>query len=121
MVALEDFSGATPEEVLVPVVVFDSNEELPISVYWAENPVKISMKKVRCHLHFNQPILDLKVYAGINNALTNPQETTKEWLVEFDGIKAGKHQIKIVADGKFIPIEELIVKSAISNDDGDLP
>ena len=117
----EIHGGATPEEVLVPVVVFDSNEELPISVYWAENPVKISMKKVRCHLHFNQPILDLKVYAGINNALTNPQETTKEWLVEFDGIKAGKHQIKIVADGKFIPIEELIVKSAISNDDGDLP
>lgn len=37
--------GASPEELLVPVIVFDSIHELPLTATWKKDSIKFSMKK----------------------------------------------------------------------------
>lgn len=117
----EIHGGATPEEVLVPVVVFDSNNVLPLLAEWLDNPVKIFMKKAKCRIRFNQPVNNLQVKLGTNDALTSLSTDKKEWLVEFLDIKSGMHHVSVVADGRFVSIDDLVIKSALSNDGGDLP
>ncbi|ERL25322.1 BREX-4 system phosphatase PglZ [Mitsuokella sp. oral taxon 131] len=117
----EIHGGATPEEALVPVVIFDSTETLPLSANWGENPVKIFMRKARCRICFNQPVNDLQAKAGAIDALVSATSNKKEWMMEFKDIKSGMHHVSIVADGKIVGVEDLVIKSALSNDDGDLP
>lgn len=117
----EIHGGATPEEVLVPVVVFERKEVLPLSAEWVENPVKVFMRKAKCRIRFNQPVNSLQVKSGTNVALTSASSDKEEWLVEFTGIKSGLHHVSVVADERIATINDLIIRSALSNDDGDLP
>ena len=43
----EVHGGATPEEMLVPVIVIDSKKDIPLTASWSKDTVKISMKKVK--------------------------------------------------------------------------
>lgn len=113
--------GATPEESLVPIVVFDSNAPLPLKATWKQSVIKVSMKKVRATIAFNQIVNRLEVCIGTNNAVTVPTTNGKEWTVTFSGVKDGKYTVSVVADGKLVPMEILTVLPAIGNSDGDLP
>lgn len=113
--------GATPEESLVPIIVFDSNEPLPLKASWKQNTVKISMKKARAAISFNQSVNSLEACIGTSKATTAPSSNGKEWTVTFSGIKDGKHTVSVVADGKLVPMENLVILPAIGNLDGDLP
>lgn len=113
--------GATPEEALVPIVVFESSSPLPIKASWKENPVKISMKRVRATICLNQPAKMLEACIGQCNALAVPSSNGKEWTIIFGGVKDGENAVSVVVDGKLVAMEMLIVLPTIGNSDGDLP
>lgn len=116
----EVHGGATPEESLVPVIVFESNKALPIKANWKQNPVKISARRVKASLCFSQPIQTLQASIGAINAYTSQTPGTREWMLEFSGVPAGLHQVSVVANGTIIPIDPLRVNSALGNSEGDL-
>lgn len=113
--------GATPEESLVPIVVFDRNAPLSIKAKWKQSTVKISMKRVRAIISFNLPINTLEACIGTHKAVVVALSNGKEWTITFSGVKDGTYSVSVVADGRLIPIETLTVLPAIGNSDGDLP
>ncbi len=118
----EVHGGGTPEEVLVPVIVIDNKERVPLRAKWSKNPVKIMMKKVKIAIEFNQPVKTLAVKAGLFDAECVSDENKKVWQVVFPGIKPGDHAVAVVADGKMVEIDQLSVLSALGGDEvGDLP
>ena len=114
----EVHGGATPEEALVPIIVFDSNKPIPIRASWKRNKVKIKNKMVKAILVFNQTVKKLEVKIGANNANTIPSQDGKEWTVLFSGIKEGQYKVNVVADNSFTAIEDLQVLSALGNQHG---
>ena len=118
----EVHGGGTPEEVLVPVIVIDNKEKIPLKAKWIKNPIKIMMKKVKTAIEFNQPVNSLVVKAGLYDAECISNDNNKEWQVVFQGIKAGDYSVTIVADGKIVNIDKLSILSALGgNEVGDLP
>ena len=79
----EIHGGASPEEMLVPVIVLDSNRDIPLNGKWDKDTVKISMKKVRLHIDFNKPVHQLQVrIAGIDGETTATTDA-KSWNITF--------------------------------------
>lgn len=111
--------GATPEEMLVPVVVFDSNEVLPLTAKWKLSKVKISSLKAKAVLSFNQPVHQLEAKIKDNTATCHNSSDCKEWTLTFNKIKAGTYNVSVAADGKLITLDPLEIMSAIQNSDGD--
>ncbi len=119
----EIHGGASPEEMIVPVVVFDSKTELPLTVKWFEDKseVKIKKKAAKAMLEFNKAVKTLEVKAGSIDAAVNGSDDGKTWTVVFDGIKPGEHPITIAADGILVNIDKpLTVISALGGGEGDL-
>lgn len=116
----EIHGGATPEEILVPVIVVDSKDTQTLSATWKNNPIKISMRKAKGTICFNGNVSSLQAKIGANIALTN-KLTPKEWTVEFSNLKSGTHQVLLIANGNLVHIAALTVKSALVSSDGDLP
>lgn len=117
----EVHGGATPEEMLVPVIVFDSNKEIPLAASWVKDTTKISMKKAKLSLKFNKPVNQLNVsVAGIEGAVSK-DEFGKTWDVVLAGIKPDTYLATVVADGHIITLPKIIIKPALGGGDGDLP
>ena len=117
----EVHGGATPEEMLVPVVVIDSKEPLPIVAAWKNSCIKISMRKAKAIIVFNQKVRNIEVKIESNIADSYTTDEGREWVVTFSNIKKGKYNPTIYADGKLVAIDCLEIKSALDNEDGDLP
>lgn len=115
----EIHGGATPEELLVPIIVFESNSIKSLTAEWEKNPVKIQNKKVIAVIKFNQPIVDLQVNIGNIFASVTATDDNKVWKLEFANFKAGKYEVAIVANGKSVQVAELTITSAIGNNCGD--
>lgn len=117
----EVHGGATPEEMLVPVLVLDSNKKIHLTAYWKKETVKIAMKKVKLCLRFSKPIKSLVIQmAGISgDTSSNPDGLT--WMATLAGVKPGLYHVIVVADGQIIDMPDITVQSALSRGDGDLP
>ena len=117
----EVHGGATPEEMLVPVIVLDSNQDIPLFGSWEKDTVKISMKKVRLTIIFNKPVNTLQVHiSGVTgDAVCQPER--KRWTISFAGIKQGTYSPHIVADNKIIAMSDVTIKPALGGGEGDLP
>ena len=116
----EIHGGATPEEILVPVIVVDSKDTLALSAAWKNNPIKISMRKAKGTIFFNGDVSSLQAKIGENTALAT-KVTPKEWTVVFNNLKSGIHQVLLIADGNLVHVDDLTVNSALGSADGDLP
>lgn len=115
----EIHGGATPEELLVPIIVFDSNSIIPLQAEWEKNPVKIQKKKANAVIKFNQSIASLQINIGSIPANVTATDDNKVWKIVFENIKHGKYTVSIIANGKSVQADELIINSAIGNNDGD--
>ena len=117
----EVHGGATLEEMLVPVIVLDSNQDIPLTGSWEKDTVKISMKKVRLIIKFNKPVntLQASISGVIGDAVCKPDR--KRWTISFSGIKQGSYSPHIVADNKIIAMSDVTIKAALGGGEGDLP
>jgi hypothetical protein len=115
----EVHGGATPEELLVPIMVIDSNQEIPLVAQWENKSVKIAMKKARLNLIFNKPVLQLQVkVAGIDGIVTSCESGLK-WSVILPGIKPGTYSPHISGNNMILLADDITIKSALG-EDGDL-
>ena len=117
----EVHGGATPEEALVPLVVFDSIHDLPLTATWKTNTVKISSKKVKAILEFSKPVSNVQAKIGAIEGVCTPAENMRIWTILFQGVPAKEHFVSVAANGTLVPVEPLIVKPALGDGDGDLP
>lgn len=117
----EVHGGATPEEMLVPIIVIDSNIETPLSGTWEKDSVKILMKKARFAVSFNKPVQDLKIKVAGIEAETSPADGGKRWSFVIPGIKPGTYTAHVFANNTLIEMPAITVISALGGGDGDLP
>ncbi len=112
----EVHGGASPEEMIVPVVVFDSKVSLPLSVKWSDDKSEARLKRkiAKVSLEFSKEIKTLEVRAGAMNAETNDTGDGKTWTISFEQMVPGDYNLVIVADGKLVNIDKpLTVISAL--------
>lgn len=104
----EVHGGASPEEMVVPVVVFDRKISLPLTVRWLHNESEAKLKKkvAKATLEFNNEIKTLEVKAGSFEAVVSNDNNRKIWTISFDKINPGEYNLVIVADGKLIDIDK---------------
>lgn len=118
--------GASPEELLVPVVVFDSIHELPLTATWKKDSIKFSMKKAKPVILFNKPVQNVQASLGSVDGICTPIDTVgKEWMIVFSENKAEatknfKYDPIIIADGKVVHVPSLEIKPALGGGDFDL-
>jgi hypothetical protein len=116
----EIHGGATPEEMLVPVIVIDSNKEIPLTADWDKNTVKISMKRAKLLLTFNKPVKQLQIKAAGIDGITSPTDTEYVWNVILPGIKPGSYLVQVNANNRVVSMPDITILPALSVD-GDLP
>lgn len=116
----EVHGGATPEEILVPVVVVDSKKEKPLNAEWEKSAVRAFAKKAKLILKFNRPVNALQVNADGIDATVSPTVDKAAWNVIFDGLRPGTHRVQTSVNNKLVPIPDITILPAISGD-GDLP
>ena len=117
----EVHGGASPEEALVPVIVFDSNKELPLTASWQSTTVKIMAKKAKAMLNFNRPINSLQVRVGSVDGICTPSFDKKSWTVVLQGVSPNTYSASVAANGALVHIDQLTILSALGGGDGDLP
>lgn len=117
----EVHGGATPEEMLIPVIVIDSTKEMPLSAEWDKATVKIMMKKAKATLCFNKPVSMLQAKIESIAAVCVGNSDNTKWTLTFAGAKEGTYSVIIVADGKIVEVQALTIKSALGGGNGDLP
>lgn len=114
----EVHGGASPEEMIVPVVVFDSKISLPLTVKWSDDKyeVKLNRKVAKAALKFSEEIKTLEVKAGVIDAVVSNTGDGKTWTVSFEKIIPGNYDLVIVADGKIVSIDKpLTIISALGS------
>lgn len=116
----EIHGGATPEEMLVPVIVAESSKASKITACWKEQTVKIFMKKAKLLLTFNKPIKNLAVKMNDIQALVEKTDTEKTWNIVFKGAKEGTFSVEINADGRFVDVPDITLLSPLAGGIGDL-
>ena len=116
----EVHGGATPEEMLVPVISFDSNKEIPITAKWKSSSIKITAKKAKATLVFNRPVNNIQVCIGAVDGICSPSMDKKVWNVMFQGIAPKTYSVSVAANGSLVQVEPLTIISALGGD-GDLP
>lgn len=116
----EIHGGASPEEVLVPVVVIDSNQEIPLSAQWEKDTVKIAMKKAKLNLNFNKPVHELQVKIAGVDGVVNPVNGGLTWNITLSGVKPGTYTPHVLADNMLVLASDITIKPALGGD-GDLP
>lgn len=117
----EVHGGATPEEMIVPVVVFESKQQLLLTVKWEGQKSEAKLKKriARAKLEFSRDVKALQVKVGATDA-TCVSENGKVWSIALKRIEPGQYMPVIVADGQIISIDiPLTVVSALG-EGGDL-
>lgn len=116
----EVHGGGTPEELLVPIIVVDSNSEMPLSAEWEKHKVKIEKKKAQLSLVFNKPVQKLQVkLAGIDASVSSSNDE-KRWSAVVPGIKQGTYTAHVLANNILVDMPNITILPAISGD-GDLP
>ena len=116
----EVHGGATPEEMLVPIIVIDSNIDTPLSGTWEKNSVKIFMKKARLSLSFNKPVQKLQVKVAGIDADVASSDGGNRWSVTIPGIKNGTYTAHVLANNIIVEMPAITILSALGGD-GDLP
>lgn len=112
----EVHGGASPEEMIVPVVVFDSKVSLPLTVKWSndKSEVKLKRKAANAVLEFSKKIKTLEVKAGMVDAIVSDSGDGKAWSISFEKINPGEYSPIIVADGRIVNIDKpLTIISAL--------
>mgnify|MGYP000768572181 FL=1 len=104
----EVHGGASPEEMIVPVVVFDSKVSLPLNVKWSydKSEAKLKRKVAKAAIEFSKEIKTLEVKAGTVEAEVCDTGDGKTWTLSFDKITPGAYNLIIVADGKIVNIDK---------------
>lgn len=117
----EIHGGASPEEMIVPVVVFESNQPLPLTVHWKDNKseVRLKKRKAKAKLEFSRAIKELKVDIGHIEAICS-SEDGKIWNIEFENIEPKEHDPVIMADGQYITIDSPLKVISALGGGGDL-
>ena len=119
----EIHGGASPEEMLVPVITVNNRHGIPLTAKWGMpgNSVKISNKSIKCHVQFSKPVAVVQATIGdLKGECTSTTNPSKEWTVTFSGIKINKPKqftVSLVADGTLVPIDRVEVKPALGGDD----
>lgn len=109
----EVHGGASPEEMIVPVVVFDSNRELPLTAKWEKSKVRLKKKQLNAVLNFSRAVVDLQVTIG-NHVAACETDDEVMWTITVKGIAPDTYNARIVADGQIVAgIDPLIVTSAL--------
>lgn len=116
----EIHGGATPEEMLVPVVVIERNKAVQITASWKKQTVKIAMKKAKLFISFTKQIESLVVKMAGIQATVSKIDAGKTWSIVFPGVKAGTYSVEVNADGRIVSLPDITLLSALGNGDGDL-
>lgn len=115
----EIHGGATPEEMIVPVVVLESKEPLPLSVRYPKSEVRLKKRMATVQFTFNRKIKMLQVKVGAMDA-DCISENGKVWSVTLHKIEPGTYMPVVVADGQILSVDvPLTVVSALQGG-GDL-
>ena len=117
----EIHGGASPEEMLVPILVLDSNKKIPLTADWEKETVKISRKKARFGIRFNKPVSSLQAKIAGIDGVANPTDDAKRWMIEFPGIKVGTYPSLVVANNTIVSLPDVTIKPALGGGEGDLP
>ena len=117
----EVHGGATPEEMLVPVIVVENNKTVQITASWQKQIVKISMRKAKLSISFNKSIESLAVKMAGIQATVSKIDAGKTWIIVFSGVKAGTYPVEVNADGRIVNLPDITLLSALGGGDGDLP
>lgn len=117
----EVHGGATPEEMIVPVVVFESKQQLPLTAKWADQKSEVKLKKhtAKVKLEFSRDVKVLQVKAGVTDA-TCVSENGKVWSLTLERIEPGPYMPVIVADGQIISIDTPLTVLPALGGGGDL-
>ena len=117
----EVHGGASPEEMLVPILVLDSNKKIPLTANWEKPTVKISRKKVQLCVRFSKPVSSLQVrLAGIDGVVNHTEDNTR-WVAEFSGITPGTYSPQMFANNMIVSVSDVTIKPALGGGEGDLP
>lgn len=116
----EVHGGATPEEILVPIIAYESTRPVQLTAQWENNQIKISRGKATATIIFNQKVVTLDIKLGTINADTKSSSDGKRWTVIFRDVKSGSHDVILLANGKLVSVGALTIQSAIGNLGGDL-
>lgn len=117
----EVHGGATPEEMLVPVIVIDSKAEIPLTGTWEKSSFKIMMKKARLSLSFNKPIHNLQLKVAGVDAEATTSDGGKHWNAVVPGIKQGTYTAHVLANNILVEMPDITILPALGGGDGDLP
>lgn len=113
----EIHGGASPEEVLVPVVVFDSTQPMKLQGKWESDKIKIKKKKIRAQLNLNASVVQLSAKIGDNEAICTASPDGKVWYLDFFNVKKGSYDIAVLADGSMLQMSPLELVSPLGDDD----
>lgn len=113
----EVHGGATPEESLVCVVVVDSLYEIVPKATWQTQQVKIASQKATVQIHFTKPVKRLSANIGNLKGQCVPEPSEKNWTITFERPPIGSHSVVVIADDKYISMEELTIRSALGDED----
>ena len=117
----EVHGGATPEELLVPVIVFDSIKAIPLTAKWLKGTVKIMMKKAKLTLTFNRPVSNLVVKLGAYTGQCTAAPDKKQWTVVVPGVAPATYNASIQADNTYVDAGPIVIQPALGGGEGDLP
>ena len=117
----EVHGGATPEEMLVPVIVVDSKREVPLTASWVKDSVKISMRKAILEIKFSRAISQLIVKVGGILGEVASLENGKRWRIVLKNVKEDTYSAEVYADSHVVVMPKLTIIPALGSGDGDLP
>ncbi len=116
----EVHGGATPEEMLVPVIVVESNTQLPLAGKWEKDVVKIMAKKARLNVEFNRSVSKVFATMGGIQGEVNPTDNGKKWRIVFPNVKEGLYSVTLIADNCIVAVPDIKITSAMGSGRGDL-
>lgn len=119
----EIHGGATPEEMLVPVITVNSRHEMPLTAKWMmpSNTVKIQSKRAKCRIQFSKPVAALQARIGEKIAeCKSGVIPSKDWIITFSDLKLDKptvFEISVLADGIMVNMDMVTIKPALGGGD----
>lgn len=119
----EIHGGASPEEMLVPVITVISRHDIPLTAKWCmpNNSVKVSNKRAKAQLQFSKPVSSVQASIGEWKAeCISTMTPSKEWIISLSDLsvkKAEKYSVSLVADGILVPIDQIEIRPLIGGDD----
>ena len=119
----EIHGGASPEEMLVPVITVNSRHGIPLTAKWSMpgNSVKISNKRAKCRIQFSKPVTSIQATIGALKAeCTSAMVPSKDWIVTFSGLKLDKttqFTVSLLTDGTLVSIDPVEIEPALGGDD----